>query len=243
MGTDLNQLDFEMLKNAVSGHAVAIRCRTVLQPAAASGTKVFPPTHSGGVYATETRRVPVTDGAGKVTGTRESSCVLLDSVQSQANRIEDAMRFKVVFEASDDCGYMVYVPALPGCISEGDTVEEARVNILEAIAIYLPSRRGQAQFAHEATQIEPVPELGDERRRAAGGARGFVRGRDFYLTRRMSLENWPCRKGAAERAAVRGGLGSNGLEGKASGPRFPGRNRQFPITVRVFKWAAQDSNL
>ena len=47
------------------------------------------------------------------------------------------MRFKVVFEASDDGGFTVYVPVLPGCISEGDTVEEARRNILEAIALYL----------------------------------------------------------------------------------------------------------
>jgi predicted RNase H-like HicB family nuclease len=49
------------------------------------------------------------------------------------------MRLKVVFESSDDGGYTVYVPALPGCISEGDTVEQARGNILEAIALYLES--------------------------------------------------------------------------------------------------------
>ncbi len=47
------------------------------------------------------------------------------------------MRLKVVFEASDEGGYTVYVPALPGCISEGDTLEEARNNILEAIGLYL----------------------------------------------------------------------------------------------------------
>ncbi len=47
------------------------------------------------------------------------------------------MRLKVVFESSDDGGYTVYVPALPGCISEGDTVEESRRNIVEAIALYL----------------------------------------------------------------------------------------------------------
>jgi len=47
------------------------------------------------------------------------------------------MRLKAVFEASEDGGFTVYVPALPGCISEGDTVEEARQNILEAIALYL----------------------------------------------------------------------------------------------------------
>jgi predicted RNase H-like HicB family nuclease len=47
------------------------------------------------------------------------------------------MRLKVVFESSDDGGYTVHVPALPGCISEGDTVEEARDNIVEAIKLYL----------------------------------------------------------------------------------------------------------
>jgi predicted RNase H-like HicB family nuclease len=47
------------------------------------------------------------------------------------------MVLKVVFELSDEGGYTVYVPALPGCISEGDSVEEARQNIREAIALYL----------------------------------------------------------------------------------------------------------
>jgi predicted RNase H-like HicB family nuclease len=47
------------------------------------------------------------------------------------------MRFKVVLEASDEGGYTVYVPSLPGCISEGETVEEALKNIQEAIELYL----------------------------------------------------------------------------------------------------------
>jgi predicted RNase H-like HicB family nuclease len=47
------------------------------------------------------------------------------------------MRFKVVLEASDEGGYTVYVPSLPGCISEGDTLEEALRNIREAIELYL----------------------------------------------------------------------------------------------------------
>ncbi len=85
-------LDFDTLRKAVSGNTVAIRCRTILQPAAGEGTKVFPPTHSGGVYAIETRRIPVKDEHGRVTSTRECTCVLLDSVQSQANRIEDALQ-------------------------------------------------------------------------------------------------------------------------------------------------------
>ena len=83
------QLNLPMLRDAVSGHATAIRCKTILQPAAGEGTKVFPPTHSGGVYATEQRRVPAKDRPGE---TRVVECVLLDSVQSQANRIEDALQ-------------------------------------------------------------------------------------------------------------------------------------------------------
>lgn len=47
------------------------------------------------------------------------------------------MRVKVVLEASDEGGYTVYVPSLPGCISEGETIEEALKNIQEAIELYL----------------------------------------------------------------------------------------------------------
>lgn len=47
------------------------------------------------------------------------------------------MTFKVVLEPSEEGGYTVYVPALPGCLSEGDTMEEALQNIREAIELYL----------------------------------------------------------------------------------------------------------
>ena len=47
------------------------------------------------------------------------------------------MKFLAVFEPSEDGGYTVHVPSLPGCISEGDTYEEALANIREAIALYL----------------------------------------------------------------------------------------------------------
>jgi predicted RNase H-like HicB family nuclease len=47
------------------------------------------------------------------------------------------MRLKARFEPSDEGGYTVFVPALPGCISEGNTLDEARENIREAIALYL----------------------------------------------------------------------------------------------------------
>lgn len=47
------------------------------------------------------------------------------------------MNLKIVLEPSDEGGYTVYVPSLPGCISEGNTREEAMENIKEAIELYL----------------------------------------------------------------------------------------------------------
>ena len=47
------------------------------------------------------------------------------------------MKLKVVLEPNDEGGYTIYVPSLPGCISEGETKEEALSNIQEAIQLYL----------------------------------------------------------------------------------------------------------
>lgn len=77
-------LDLHTLKSSVSGSAAAFRCRRRLQPAGGDGNKVFPPTFAGAVYAIEQRRVAGRD--------EPVSCVLLDSVQSQANRMELALQ-------------------------------------------------------------------------------------------------------------------------------------------------------
>lgn len=47
------------------------------------------------------------------------------------------MKLQVILEPSEDGGYTVYVPALPGCISEGESIEESLGNIREAIHLYL----------------------------------------------------------------------------------------------------------
>ncbi len=47
------------------------------------------------------------------------------------------MKLRIVLEPSPEGGYTVYVPSLPGCISEGDSLEEALENIREAIDLYL----------------------------------------------------------------------------------------------------------
>ena len=43
------------------------------------------------------------------------------------------MKLQVILEPSDEGGYTVSVPALPGCISEGDSIDEALANIQEAM--------------------------------------------------------------------------------------------------------------
>lgn len=47
------------------------------------------------------------------------------------------MRLRVILEPSEEGGYTVTVPSLPGCISEGDSVDDALINIREAIELYL----------------------------------------------------------------------------------------------------------
>jgi CRISPR-associated protein Csb1 len=101
----MNELTLEVLQRAVRGSAAAFRCRRRLQPAGGEGDKVFPPTFAGAVYATEKRRVP---------GRSEPvPCVLLDSVQSQANRMELALQEAV------DAG-RIKVPLLVVDFSEHD---------------------------------------------------------------------------------------------------------------------------
>ena len=47
------------------------------------------------------------------------------------------MDLTVILEAQEEGGFTVYAPSLPGCISQGDTKEEALANIKEAIELYL----------------------------------------------------------------------------------------------------------
>jgi len=66
------------------------------------------------------------------------------------------MKFKVVLEPSDEGGFTVYVPSLPGCISEGDTEEEALQNIKEAIELYLEPTEDDTVVSENARVIELV---------------------------------------------------------------------------------------
>lgn len=58
------------------------------------------------------------------------------------------MRYTALFEAEADGGYHASCPALPGCHSEGDTLDEAIVNLREAMSVYIQSLQAHG---------EPVP--------------------------------------------------------------------------------------
>lgn len=47
------------------------------------------------------------------------------------------LTYEVVLEPSEEGGYTIYVPTLHGCVSEGDSEEEALENIKDAIALWL----------------------------------------------------------------------------------------------------------
>lgn len=79
-----DSLDLSTLSAAVAGGVAAFRVVQRLQPAGGQGDKIFPPTYATGSslkYAVERRHI---DG-------REVPCVLVDSVASQANRLEEAL--------------------------------------------------------------------------------------------------------------------------------------------------------
>lgn len=54
--------------------------------------------------------------------------------------------YSIVLDPDPGGGYTVTVPALPGCITEGDTVDECRAHAQEAIALYIEelAARGEA---------------------------------------------------------------------------------------------------
>jgi CRISPR-associated protein Csb1 len=131
---------FADLQRAVEGGAVAIRARAGLQPAGGPGDKVFPPTYATGEraetrYAFETR---IIDGA-------EVPTVLLDSVQSQANRMEEGLR--AVWE-SGSADFPVITVDFSG---EGDIADIGTLTSLDA-----PHRIADA-LLRDAVDAQGVP--------------------------------------------------------------------------------------
>lgn len=58
------------------------------------------------------------------------------------------LKYTVIFEPAEEGGYVVSVPALPGCVTEGDTLEEAMEMVKDAISGYIASLKKHG---------EPIP--------------------------------------------------------------------------------------
>lgn len=67
------------------------------------------------------------------------------------------LRYTVLLEHQPNGGYHVFCPVLPGCRSEGDSLEEALQNIREAIEAYVGSLKAHGdEVPHEDFLIKPL---------------------------------------------------------------------------------------
>ena len=55
------------------------------------------------------------------------------------------MQYSVVVHQAEEGGFWVEVPALPGCYSQGESLEETLENVREAISLYLEVIRDQGR--------------------------------------------------------------------------------------------------
>ena len=66
------------------------------------------------------------------------------------------MILKVLIHSAEEGGFWAEVPALPGCVSQGETVDELRSNIREAIEGWLMAEEDRATDSKTADQIIEV---------------------------------------------------------------------------------------
>ena len=74
-------------------------------------------------------------------------------------RAMEDLGFTVAYTPIEDGWYMAHVLELPGAISQGETLEEARENVRDAIGLLLEVRRDGAETGfdgHDDTVLEPL---------------------------------------------------------------------------------------
>ena len=64
------------------------------------------------------------------------------------------MKLKIILEPSDEGGFTAIVPSLPGCVTEGNSKEEALAKIQEAIEHYLEPVEDDFNYAPDAELME-----------------------------------------------------------------------------------------
>lgn len=71
-------------------------------------------------------------------------------------KVARVLKYTAVFEPEKTGGYSVTIPALPGCISQGETFEEALLNIKEAAELYLEDLK-KSEIPEESRSIIVFP--------------------------------------------------------------------------------------
>ena len=71
--------------------------------------------------------------------------------------MSNAMRYRVEFEGNDEVGYSAYLPELPGCVAAGETFEETKGLIAEAVELHLELMEEEGLPIPEPAPL--IPEL------------------------------------------------------------------------------------
>jgi len=64
------------------------------------------------------------------------------------------MKLKILVHKADEGGFWAEVPALPGCVSQGETMDELRDNIREAIELWLETGEDQPFDQNQSEVLE-----------------------------------------------------------------------------------------
>lgn len=75
-------------------------------------------------------------------------------MKSQKQKI---LEYNVIFQEEKEGGFSVWVPELPGCASQGETFDEALVNVKEAIQLYLGETKKESPvLSYKKQFVVPV---------------------------------------------------------------------------------------
>ena len=64
------------------------------------------------------------------------------------------MTLKAIIRPAEEGGFWAEVPALPGCVTQGETEEEIHSNLLEAVELWFEAGEASATPAEEVTILE-----------------------------------------------------------------------------------------
>lgn len=78
-------------------------------------------------------------------------------MKTQTNKI---LSFTVLYKKDPEGGYIALVPSLPGCHTQGDTIEETQKNVREAIEVYLESLKNhEEEIPQESTMLQEMVQV------------------------------------------------------------------------------------